>query len=264
MGIFEKDLAASTLLAVPELYTNGQRDGSFNLWVYLGWMFMAATESMILYFIMFSLFGNILFTTDNSLFAMGDLVFVACIFVISLKMQFIEMHNKSIMAAGSFVLSIGAVFLWNIILAGIYPNDKIYHVRHAFFDGFGKNPLWWFVLILSIVCVTMFEMSVTVLRRTYFPTDADRFQELEKDLEIRKRFEEASAMELRQGWDRGQKKSSFELRREAEVQAILNARPGGGPSRQGSSTSAARRLSQELESRFRTVTTEEFVIKPKK
>jgi phospholipid-translocating ATPase len=217
---------------------------------------------MILYFIMLTLFGNILFTDDNSLFAMGDLIFVSCIIFISIKMQFIEMHNKSIMAGGSFFLSIGAVFLWNIILGGIYPNDKIYHVKHAFFSGFGKNPLWWFLLVLSIMCVTMFEMSVTVLRRTYFPTDADLFQELEKDLDIRKRFEEASAMELRQGWDRGQKKSSAEIRREAEVQEILNERPGGGPSRQASDTS--RRISRDLQRGFGAVTTEEFVIKPKK
>lgn len=38
LGIFEQDLRASTLLAVPELYTKGQRSGGFNLKIYLGWM----------------------------------------------------------------------------------------------------------------------------------------------------------------------------------------------------------------------------------
>jgi phospholipid-translocating ATPase len=47
MGVFEKDLAASTLLAVPELYTKGQRNGGFNFRVYLGWMFMASAEAMV-------------------------------------------------------------------------------------------------------------------------------------------------------------------------------------------------------------------------
>jgi phospholipid-translocating ATPase len=87
MGIFEKDLAASTLLAVPELYTKGQRDGGFNLKVYLGWMFMAASEAMIIFFSMLGLFGMVAFTQDNSLFAMGDMTFTAAVIVINLKMQ---------------------------------------------------------------------------------------------------------------------------------------------------------------------------------
>jgi phospholipid-translocating ATPase len=87
MGIFEKDLAASTLLAVPELYTKGQRDGGFNIKIYLGWMFMAASEAMVVYFSMLGLFGQVAFTEDNSLFAMGDLTFTACVILINLKMQ---------------------------------------------------------------------------------------------------------------------------------------------------------------------------------
>jgi phospholipid-translocating ATPase len=87
MGIFEKDLAASTLLAVPELYTKGQKDGGFNLKVYLGWMFMAAAEAMVVFFSMLGLFGEVAFTEDNSLFAMGDMTFTACVILINLKMQ---------------------------------------------------------------------------------------------------------------------------------------------------------------------------------
>jgi phospholipid-translocating ATPase len=120
------------------------------------------------------------------------------------------MHNKSIIALGSIFLSLGAVFLWNMILGAIYPNDKIYHVKHSFFVGFGRNPLWWLTLILIVLCVAVFEFGVASLRSAYFPTDTDIFQELEQDIEIRKRFEEASAMELQQGWDRGAKRGSFE------------------------------------------------------
>ena len=141
------------------------------------------------------------------------------------------MHNKSIIAFGSIVLSLGAVFLWNILLGAIYPNDKIYHVKHAFFVGFGRNPLWWLTLIFIILCVAVFEFGVTSLRSAYFPTDVDIFQELEQHIEIRKRFEEASAMELQQGWARGTKKGSFEANQRAvkkerneDVEEILRQR----------------------------------------
>lgn len=91
MGVFEKDLSASTLLAVPELYKKGQRNGGFNLKVYLGWMFMAAAEAMVVYFCMLSLFGEALFTEDNSIFALGSITYTAVVWSISLKMQYVPL-----------------------------------------------------------------------------------------------------------------------------------------------------------------------------
>jgi phospholipid-translocating ATPase len=87
MGVFEKDLSASTLLAVPELYTKGQRNGGFNFFVYLGWMFMASAEAMVVYFCMLSLYGQAVFTKDNSVYAMGTITFTASVILIALKMQ---------------------------------------------------------------------------------------------------------------------------------------------------------------------------------
>jgi phospholipid-translocating ATPase len=135
----------------------------------------------------------------------------------------------------ALVLSIGGWFLWNIILAAIYPtHNKIYTVKHGFFDHFGKNILWWLTLVLIISCIVLFELGVASLRAAWFPTDVDIFQELERDLEVRKRFEEASAMELQQGWDRGKNKGSLEVererveqeQREGAVRELLENRPG--------------------------------------
>lgn len=87
MGVFEKDLQAATLLAVPELYTKGQRDGAFNFKIYFGWMLMATSEAVIVFFCTLGLYGMTLFTKDQSLFALGDLSFTACVIMISTKMQ---------------------------------------------------------------------------------------------------------------------------------------------------------------------------------
>ncbi|KAL9624254.1 MAG: hypothetical protein Q9160_001501 [Pyrenula sp. 1 TL-2023] len=192
IGIFEKDLAASTLLAVPELYkTMGQKNAAFNVWIYIGWTAMGVVESMIVYFCMLTLFANGEIMRDNTLFSMGDLDFVAVVIIISLKLQIIEMHNKSIVALLSVFLSIGAAFLWNIVLAEVYPLTAPYKARGAFFDGFGQNPTWWMTLILIIICVYMLEFSVSAFRKRLFPTDTDVFQELEQDKACKERFEEA-------------------------------------------------------------------------
>jgi phospholipid-translocating ATPase len=86
LGIFERDLSASTLLAVPELYVKGQRNESFNIKKYLGWMFMASSSAMVVYFLMFSLYGKAVFTKDESVLALGQMCFTVAVIFINTKM----------------------------------------------------------------------------------------------------------------------------------------------------------------------------------
>lgn len=236
LGIFTKDLSASTLLAVPELYTKGQQHGGFNIRLYLGWTFMATCEAMAVYFIMFGLFANVLFThTGSDIFTSGLLTYSACVIIINTKLQALEVHNKTYLSLAVMVISIGGWFVWNLILARQYDissGDGIYHVPGNFIFQSGHDLAFWAVLLLTVIAVVVFEMTVAALRALFFPTDVDVFQEYEQDLEIRKRFEEAAASELQQGWDHGKKRSSFEIARdiaetdarERQVQELL-ARP---------------------------------------
>jgi phospholipid-translocating ATPase len=100
MGVFEKDLAASTLLAVPELYTKGQRNGGFNFKVYLGWMFVASAEAMLVYFVSWRLWGEIPGKVDESVFPLGTLAYSAAVGVIAGKMQYVvvslPLHSLSL------------------------------------------------------------------------------------------------------------------------------------------------------------------------
>lgn len=231
MGVFEKDLAPATLLAVPELYSYGQQNRGFNILRYIRWAVLGAVQSQIVYFTMHSIFGEAKFTTDNRLFAMGVLVFTACVTLISLKIQVFELHNKSVMSAIAIFLSVGGWWLWNLILSEIYhPRDPVYNVRHGVTRRFGRNPLWWLTLILIVLSVSMLEIVIKSIKSVFFPTDVETFQILERDLEVKKRFEESAADLMQQGWNRGTKKSSLEIareeeeqaRREAEIQDILD------------------------------------------
>ena len=223
MGVFEKDLAASTLLAVPELYSIGQRNGGFNFPLYCWWAFIGACDALIVYFTMYSIYGQAMFTRDNQLYAMGALAFSACVIVISLKLQAIELHNKSATAVIAMFLSIGGWWLWNLLLSLTYPHDPIYNVNRGLLDTFGKNLLWWTTLFLIVMAVSLFEITVKVAVAAIRPSDVDTFRTYEQDLEIRKRFEESAADLLQQGWNRGTKKSSMDLAREAEIQAEREA-----------------------------------------
>lgn len=86
LGILEQDLSAATLLAVPELYSQGQRGEAFNIRKYFGWMFMATLEALLVYFMVVSLFSWPGLTGDNGIFAMGDLSFGICVVIINTKL----------------------------------------------------------------------------------------------------------------------------------------------------------------------------------
>ncbi|KIV87851.1 hypothetical protein PV11_03369 [Exophiala sideris] len=223
MGVFEKDLAASTLLAVPELYNIGQKDRGFNLILYFWWAGLAVCEAVVVFFIMYSIYGMAWSGQDQDLFSLGAVAFSGCVVSISLKLQLIELHNKSVAAAIAIFLSVGGWWLWNLIMSVIYPYQVLYTVHNGFTRRFGRDLLWWLTLLLIILSVCLLEVTIKAIKSAVWPTDVDVFQGLEQDREVRKRFEEAAADLLQQGWDRGTKKSSLELAREVEIQAEREA-----------------------------------------
>ena len=224
LGIFEQDLHASTLIAVPELYTKGQKHAGFNFKVYTGWMFMATSEAMIVYFTMWGIYGGAPFTRDQTLYPLGDLTFTVCVIVISLKLQVIEQRYRSYMAAIALVLSVGGWFLWNIILAAMYSPDTNpeYYVKGGFFNRFGRNPLWWLTILLSVAACMLFEICVRALKNVIFPTDVEVFQTLEQDSSIHERFDESAAPWLQAARDKAEKKSSLDLEKERKFEDLLN------------------------------------------
>lgn len=229
MGIFEKDLEATTLLAVPELYTLGHHNGGFNLIIYASWVFMASAEAMVVFFIMLGLYGQALFTNDNGLYAMGTLTFSACVVIIATKLQFLDLHNKSITCFVAMFLSIGGWCLWNLALSALYPNNVIYNVRDGFLGRFGRNALWWLTLILIVVACWAFEIGVKCLRMAWAPGDVDVFQELEKDDGVRERLEIAAGLGMVCGDDddeaeearKKRVKEEEEAKREEHVRELL-------------------------------------------
>ncbi|KAK0846406.1 drs2 neo1 protein [Friedmanniomyces endolithicus] len=228
LGIFEQDLRASTLIAVPELYTKGQRNGGFNLRIYLGWMFIAASQAIIVFYTMRSLYGSAGFTLDQSLFPLGDMTYTACVIIIAVKLQLIEQRYRTYMAALGIFLAIGGWLLWNLVLALTYHSsmNPEYYVKGSLFHTFGRNALWWLVLLLTVTACLAYEVAVRALKHALFPTDVETFQTLEEDLGVRKRFEEASAPWLGNGSQSGSAESKGEAeeqaRREREVQDLLD------------------------------------------
>ncbi|KHJ30289.1 putative aminophospholipid [Erysiphe necator] len=228
IGIFEQDLSATTLLAVPELYIQGQRNEGFNIKKYIGWMFMAVIESMIIFFTMFGLFGSATFNKDDNLLSLGTLCFTVTLIFINTKLLIFEMYNKTFLSIGAWAITIMGWFLWQILLSGVFKPGNIYPlypIKDGFLHDFGANILWWTVVTLGIACLVILELGVSSIRKTFFPTDVDIFQELQRDALIHKRFEDTLQAELDgdiTGVEMGREKTTMELKGGAEVEALLD------------------------------------------
>jgi phospholipid-translocating ATPase len=85
-AVWEQQLGAETLLAVPELYVFGQRNGGLDGGMYLWWMAAAAAEGVLVWFLCWAVYGGMGPVRDSGLFALGDLVFSVMIVWTNLKL----------------------------------------------------------------------------------------------------------------------------------------------------------------------------------
>lgn len=250
LGIFDQDLAASTLIAVPELYSKGQQSMGFNYRIYAWWMFLAASEAVIVYFAALRLFGRtdgepfgILPSphgagADNDLFPLGNLVYTGVVLLVSMKLMGIEMQTKTLIPALGAFLSVGGLCLWNIVLAGAYGNNTVYNVKNGLFKRWGRDPTWWLTLLLILVGLLVYELTFRAIKAGLIPSETDIFQSLEKDPAVRRRFEAASTLELEQsrlrvagfdGADLDLVEVESQRQREQEVSDLLKSRHGASP-----------------------------------
>lgn len=223
LGTFEQDLRSSTLLSVPELYTKGQRSLGFNWKVFVGWMFTAVVQAMIIWFTAESLWAETpSFSSDNGIYPIGVLTYTASVVIINLKLQFIEQQYKSVMAVLAIGLSIAVWALWNVAIAGLYSDDLKYSVKDGLLDRWGRDGVWWLTLLVIILASCIFEYGARALKSAFFPTDVEIFQALEKDPKMREKFEEESKMWLGGGLQEGSESQTHQQRYRADGKDFLN------------------------------------------
>ncbi|KAI4863558.1 phospholipid-translocating P-type ATPase [Hypoxylon rubiginosum] len=198
LGIFEKDLKAETLLAIPELYSFGQRSEAFNFKEYLAWMLSGAVDTVIIYMMVWGFFKDILFTENNSLFPLGQLAFTIAVILINVKILILECHHKTVITLTGFALSIVGWFVWNLFIGAIYPlKFGPYIVRGSFMHEFGNKLGWWATAGATIAAVLALELGLTALKRIYFPRDQHLWQEIERQGGVSEVLREHAAEEGR-------------------------------------------------------------------
>ncbi|WYZ38535.1 hypothetical protein EsH8_III_000449 [Colletotrichum jinshuiense] len=182
LGGLEKDLQAKTLLEFPELYSYGHKNRAFNVKLYIGWTIIGLIESLVIFWVTYAVYNSLPFDQDTSLYAMGTIPFTVCVVFINIKLMILEMENKTLIILAGFLISVGGWFLWNIILSAAFrPVLRIYQIRHAFLENFGRTLSFWTTILLALSTVMILELVVDAIRRVYWPHDVDLMQRLERD-----------------------------------------------------------------------------------
>lgn len=200
IGMFEKDLLPATLLAVPELYSTGRLYKAFNLRVFLTWMVLAAFQSVAISFIAYYSWGFSALR-DNSTLPLGTAMFWALVVVINAKIQFLEMHNIQWLAFASFFISVLGYGLWNVLIMALSRGkDKaIFYVNYGLTE-FGSDVTWWLLVAILFTVMLLFDFVSKVVKFMFAPSDIQIFQLFEKDIDMRRYFEQTALSELLQGW----------------------------------------------------------------
>ncbi|KAK9331378.1 hypothetical protein V1520DRAFT_275148 [Lipomyces starkeyi] len=220
IGIFLQDLSPETLIAVPELYSTSRLNKHFNLRIFVGWMFVASSQAVLVTFTMFYVYA-IMWPRDNGLYPMGTLNFAAIIAAIATKLNFVEMHNRSYLNFGSLIISVSGWFLWTVFLTGIYQEKvSLYVVKDTLFETFGPDLTWWVTFFLCCGVPVVFDLILVSVRAGLFPSDTDVFQQIEQDPELRDRLEKDAQMELANSWA-NDKRRQKRLQKSAEREAAL-------------------------------------------
>ncbi|KAK7413748.1 drs2 neo1 protein [Neonectria punicea] len=191
LGIFERDLSAETLMAVPELYTFGQRGKGFSYLQYVGWLIMGVGGSFVIWYFTSEVYHKSYSDDDTSIFAMGMVGFTVAVVFINFKLLVLELHSKTIITFAGLIISVGGWFIWILALSGLYARRVgIYIVRDAFIYNFGRELQWWTTVLLQLTTLVVAELVVQSVRRVYWPTDQDLMQRLEKDNEVHTLFQD--------------------------------------------------------------------------
>ena len=139
------------------------------------------------------------------------------------------MHNKTYMAAAGWIISVGGWWVWTLALSsGVPPEAKKnvipYPLKNNFIHGYGNDLQWWLAIFITLASFVVFELAISSIRKTWWPTDTDTFQVLQKDPIIKRRFEDTVRNEEdgNRSVEMGKEKTSADVQREGEIQELLD------------------------------------------
>lgn len=138
---------------------------------------------------------------DNSTLPLGTMLYGAMVVVINVKCEMLEMQNRQWLAFAALAISVGGYVVWNVLIMFLHRSKTttIFYVDHGL-EQWGRDQSWWAALLVLATIPVLADVMYKVLRFMWAPLDDDMFRVFEKDLGMRRLFEERAWAYLRQGW----------------------------------------------------------------
>lgn len=187
IGIFEKDIDESILLANPSIYKLGQICDSFNFRVMLGWLLSAIYHSAALLFVPLSFMGvNGNMSSeyqDGSIYLLGTICYTSVVFVVNSKIALVESRNWAWPTLLILLLTIAFWFAYQIIYSMHWSGTSINYDNEGVFNYTSSKGNYYFIVILTI-SVALIPDFIFYSMRSFSLTLADN---LDKMLTISRR-----------------------------------------------------------------------------
>jgi phospholipid-transporting ATPase len=170
VGILDKDLSKSTLLAYPKLYGSGQRDEKYNVNLFVLNMLEALWQSLVVFYLPYFAYRRS--TIDMS--SLGDLWALAPVIVVNMQLAMdIVSWNWIIHAFVWGTIAATTICLFVIDSIWILPGyGAIYHIM-----GTG---LFWLLLLIIVVTAMVPHFVVKAFSEHFRPSDIQIAREMEK------------------------------------------------------------------------------------
>ncbi|KAL7983788.1 hypothetical protein Chor_000664, partial [Crotalus horridus] len=165
VGVLDKDVPAETLIAIPQLYTSGQKMEEYQ--PHMFWMNMidALYQSLVCFFIPYFIY----YDSDVDIFSWGIPITTAALFTIILHLA-IETKTWTWLHLSSCVFSIALFFIvaliYNISCPICYPPSNPYWTMEKLMG----EPVFYLTCLISPVVALLPRFLYRILQGTLFPT----------------------------------------------------------------------------------------------
>ncbi|ETE71895.1 putative phospholipid-transporting ATPase VD, partial [Ophiophagus hannah] len=175
VGVLDKDVPAETLIAMPQLYTSGQKMEEYQ--PYMFWMNMidALYQSLVCFFIPYFIY----YDSDVDIFSWGTPITTAALFTIILHLA-IETKTWTWLHLSSCSFSIALFFIvaliYNISCPICYPPSNPYWTMEKLMG----EPVFYLTCLISPVVALLPRFLYRILQGTLFPTQLQLGRQLSR------------------------------------------------------------------------------------
>ena len=188
LGVMDKDLDADSILTHPGLYTEGILAKRFNSLIFLKWVFLAISESLVIFGLVVMLSGDFANREGRpeDLTLTGTVAFYAVVETVSYVIA-AEMRDWTaifvIILLGSFLLFYPFVFIYDML--GL-PTANMMGV---FTKLFSYPPMCASMLLTPLICLGV-HLTISYMVQLFAPTEVQKMQK--RDMRVHPEAEYSS------------------------------------------------------------------------